>query len=155
MPVGGVATYRNKASVAGVGYDIACGNAAIRTDLKYSDIEPHRTKLADEIWDTISFGIGRNNRSADAPVDDPLFKDPAWDAIPGKRERTKLWQKARSQLGTVGSGNHYVDVFEDGNGDVWVGVHFGSRGFTSSKDRRLVTHIARSSSSSSWVTLFV
>ncbi len=129
MPVGGVAAYRNKASVAGVGYDIACGNAAIRTDLKYSDIRPHRAKLADEIWDTISFGIGRNNRSADAPVDDPLFKDPAWDAIPGKRERPKLLKKARSQLGTVGSGNHYVDVFEDENGDVWVGVHFGSRGF--------------------------
>src|SRR6202162_1370023 len=32
------------------------------------------------------------------------------------------------QLGTVGSGNHYVDLFEDEDGFVWVGVHFGSRG---------------------------
>ena len=129
MPVGGVAAYRNKTSVAGVGFDIACGNAAIRTNLKYADLERQRGELADEIWDTISFGIGRNNLSHDAPVDHPLFADAAWDAVPGKRERDKLKTKARNQLGTVGSGNHYVDVFEDENGDVWVGVHFGSRGF--------------------------
>ena len=35
---------------------------------------------------------------------------------------------ARDQLGTVGSGNHYVDLFEDEDGLVWIGVHFGSRG---------------------------
>ena len=35
---------------------------------------------------------------------------------------------ARDQLGTVGSGNHYVDLFEDADGLVWIGVHFGSRG---------------------------
>ena len=42
---------------------------------------------------------------------------------------TKLRDKAREQLGTVGSGNHYVDVFCDELGRIWVGVHFGSRGF--------------------------
>ena len=45
----------------------------------------------------------------------------------GKRLRG-LRDKARSQLGTVGSGNHYVDVFVDENDAIWVGVHFGSRG---------------------------
>ena len=35
---------------------------------------------------------------------------------------------ARNQLGTVGSGNHYVDIFVDEADRVWVGVHFGSRG---------------------------
>ena len=43
--------------------------------------------------------------------------------------REGLRQKARAQLGTVGSGNHYVDVFVDENDAIWVGVHFGSRGF--------------------------
>jgi tRNA-splicing ligase RtcB len=43
--------------------------------------------------------------------------------------RAPLLEKARSQLGTVGSGNHYVDVFADETGTLWVGVHFGSRGF--------------------------
>jgi tRNA-splicing ligase RtcB len=129
MPVGGVAAYRERASVTGVGFDIACGNAAILTDLHADAIEPHREELADEIQTVISFGIGRSNRAGDAPVDHPLFDDPAWGAVPGARNRTALREKARAQLGTVGSGNHYVDVFADEGGRVWVGVHFGSRGF--------------------------
>jgi tRNA-splicing ligase RtcB len=35
---------------------------------------------------------------------------------------------ARQQLGTVGSGNHYVDIFNDEDDRIWIGVHFGSRG---------------------------
>ena len=135
MPIGGVAAYRNEVSVVGVGFDIACGNAAIRTDMTIDQLgddpaEIRRTLngLADEIAGTVSFGIGRKNRSDDAPVDHELFADPAWDAVPGK-ERNALRTKARGQLGTVGSGNHYVDVFADEQGVLWVGVHFGSRGF--------------------------
>ena len=86
------------------------------------------TGLADAIADTVSFGIGRRNRADDAPVDHPLFDDPAWSAVPEKHRRGLL-SKARQQLRTVGSGNHYVDVFADERGAVWVGVHFGSRGF--------------------------
>jgi tRNA-splicing ligase RtcB len=127
MPIGGVAAYDNAVSVVGVGFDIACGNAAIRTDLSVADLGDIR-QLADEIADTISFGIGRKNRADDAPVDHPLFEDAAWEAVPG-RHRQALHVKARQQLGTVGSGNHYVDVFADEAGTIWVGVHFGSRGF--------------------------
>jgi tRNA-splicing ligase RtcB len=76
----------------------------------------------------VSFGIGRRNRADDAPVDHPLFSDPIWDAVPAK-ERQGLRARARQQLGTVGSGNHYVDVFADETGTLWIGVHFGSRGF--------------------------
>ena len=46
------------------------------------------------------------------------------------RERPqRLKQKAHAQLGTVGSGNHYVDLMRDEDDHVWIGVHFGSRGF--------------------------
>jgi tRNA-splicing ligase RtcB (3'-phosphate/5'-hydroxy nucleic acid ligase) len=135
MPIGGVAAYRDQVSVVGVGFDIACGNAAIRTDMTLADLggAPARehealTMLADEIAETVSFGIGRKNRSDDAPLDHELFDDPAWDAVPHKYRRALL-AKAREQLGTVGSGNHYVDVFADETGALWVGVHFGSRGF--------------------------
>ncbi len=135
MPIGGVAAYRNRVSVVGVGFDIACGNAAIRTDLLLDDLgsKPTRAakrlnRLADRIQETIAFGMGRNNQAEDAPADHPLFEDPAWEAVPAKH-RTGLKQKARNQLGTVGSGNHYVDVFADEQDRIWVGVHFGSRGF--------------------------
>lgn len=129
MPIGGVAAYRDRVSVVGVGFDIACGNAAIKTDLTLPGIAPRLRELADEIQSTISFGIGRKNRATDAPTDHPLFSDPAWEAIPDRRARVELREKARSQLGTVGSGNHYVDVFADESDHIWVGVHFGSRGF--------------------------
>ena len=84
--------------------------------------------LADDIQHSVSFGIGRRNRAGDAPVDHPLFDDASWLAVPG-RARDALREKARAQLGTVGSGNHYVDVFADESDRLWVGVHFGSRGF--------------------------
>jgi len=129
MPIGGVAAYENHVSVVGVGFDIACGNAAILTDLDRKRITPHLRELADEIQDTLSFGVGRKNRADDAPVNDPLFEDPAWDAIPDADQKAYLRAKARDQLGMVGSGNHYVDVFADEQDRVWVGVHFGSRGF--------------------------
>jgi tRNA-splicing ligase RtcB len=130
MPIGGIAAYRRKVSVVGVGFDIACGNAAIRTNLTLEQFTPNELQhLADEIQATVSFGIGRNNRADDAPMDHPLFESPVWGAIPTKPERASLNAKARNQLGTVGSGNHYVDVFADEQGRLWVGVHFGSRGF--------------------------
>ena len=130
MPIGGVAAYDNKVSVAGVGFDIACGNAAIKTNLTSEQLEPNLTTLADEIAEIISFGVGRKNTSDDAPVNDPLFEDAAWEVVPTKKGvRQRLLDKARNQLGTVGSGNHYVDVFADEKGVIWVGVHFGSRGF--------------------------
>ena len=84
-------------------------------------------EIADAIQDEISFGIGRKNRADDAPVDHPLFESPAWEALPD-HARDGLRDKARKQLGTVGSGNHYVDVFVDESDAIWVGVHFGSRG---------------------------
>jgi tRNA-splicing ligase RtcB len=134
MPIGGVAAYAEQVSVVGVGFDIACGNAAIRTDLTLGQLgatpeEVGRTLtgLADDIAATVSFGIGRKNNADDAPVDHPLFDDPVWDAVPHKHRRA-LRDKARAQLGTVGSGNHYVDVFVDETSAIWVGVHFGSRG---------------------------
>jgi tRNA-splicing ligase RtcB (3'-phosphate/5'-hydroxy nucleic acid ligase) len=130
MPIGGVAAYRRKVSVVGVGFDIACGNAAIRTNLTLDQFAPNEmANIADEIQATISFGVGRNNLADDAPTDHPLFESPVWGAIPTKPDRASLHAKARNQLGTVGSGNHYVDVFADEDGRLWVGVHFGSRGF--------------------------
>lgn len=131
MPVGGVAAYRDRVSVAGVGFDIACGNCAMRTDLTVGDLpRPRLEALADRIRSEISFGVGRTNRADDAPVDHELFDDvDAWSAVPaGVDEREKLRELARAQLGTVGSGNHYVDLLADETGSVWVGVHFGSRG---------------------------
>lgn len=122
MPIGGVVASQSFVMPAGVGYDIGCGNCAVQTPLKAADVDV--AKVMDEIWRVISFGMGRNNdERVDSPVFDSIDKSP----VPQQRG---LLQVARNQLGTVGSGNHYVDLFEDrGDGSLWVGVHFGSRGF--------------------------
>src|SRR5437773_1630854 len=57
MPIGGVAAYRHQVSVVGVGFDIACGNAAIRTDLTRAQLAPQLSALADGIQDVIGFGV--------------------------------------------------------------------------------------------------
>src|SRR3954470_6830165 len=83
MPIGGVAAYDNKVSVVGVGFDIACGNAAIRTNLHADQFSRAEWELlADEIARTVSFGVGRSNAAADAPDDDPLFESAAWSLLP-------------------------------------------------------------------------
>lgn len=122
QPVGGVVAYHDRISISGVGYDIACGNKAVKTNLKGTDIKDKLwPQFADEIAKKISFGVGRVNND---PVDHELFDDETWKMEPVKQ----LKQMAKQQLGTVGSGNHYADVFLDDQDSVWVGVHFGSRG---------------------------
>lgn len=121
QPIGGVVAYKDQVSISGVGFDIACGNLAIRTDAREEEIRAKIGAIMDDIVRDISFGVGRTSK---IKVDHELFDDPSWD-IPAVGQ---LKQMARDQLGTVGSGNHYVDVFADETGTVWVGVHFGSRG---------------------------
>lgn len=122
VPIGGVVAYANAISPSGVGYDIACGNKAVRLDIPADLVRSGIKTIMDSIWLTISFGVGRKND--DERVDHSLFDDPAWkvDACAPHKEM------ARQQLGTVGSGNHYVDIFTDEVDCVWIGVHFGSRG---------------------------
>lgn len=121
QPVGGVIAYEKHISVSGVGFDIGCGNMAVRLDLTYDDIWHRIPALIKHIEKNISFGVGRNNSK---PVDHVLFDSPLWKD--GDVEHLK--DMARYQLGTVGSGNHYVDIFRDREDYIWIGVHFGSRG---------------------------
>jgi len=123
QPIGGVLAYPDHISPSGVGYDIGCGNKAVRTDLSVDDVLPDLPRIMDDVVQRISFGVGRNNAEpADHPVLDAIFKAEF-------RPQRRLVQMARNQLGTVGAGNHYVDLFAGDDGFVWVGVHFGSRGF--------------------------
>lgn len=124
QPVGGVVAYDGCISPSGVGYDIACGNAAMRLPITVDDMGDWENikRLGREISKTISFGVGRTNET---PVEaECLDDDDAWkiDVMAGLKDM------AAQQLGTVGSGNHYVDVFYDEDRRIWVGVHFGSRG---------------------------
>lgn len=121
VPIGGVVAYKNSISPSGVGFDIACGNKAVLLDLPGAELRENIGKIMNDVFTSISFGVGRTNPEE---VDHPLFDNPAWKI----RAVAPLKEMARSQLGTVGSGNHYVDLFTDEKDRVWIGVHFGSRG---------------------------
>src|ERR1051325_11621477 len=121
QPIGGVVAYTDKISLSGVGFDIACGNLAIRTDATRAQIAPAMEEIMNDVVRDVSFGIGQRSKTR---IDHELFDDPAWELSPMR----ELKQTAASQLGTVGGGNHYVDIFADESERIWVGVHFGSRG---------------------------
>lgn len=120
-PIGGVAAYKNKISISGVGFDIACGNMAVKLPVLADEIKDWNA-IGKQIYRSVSFGMGRVNNT---PVEaDFLDTEAHWknEALVGLKDM------AAAQLGTVGSGNHYVDIFRDQEGFVWIGVHFGSRG---------------------------
>jgi len=125
QPIGGGIAYEGYVSPSGVGYDIGCGNKAAQTELTRADLDAQGgvEQIMREITRRISFGMGvPATERVDHPVLDEIRNA---DFAPQR----KLAQLAESQLGTVGSGNHYVNVMEDEDGRIWVGVHFGSRGF--------------------------
>jgi tRNA-splicing ligase RtcB len=121
QPIGGAVAYKDHISPSGVGYDIACGNKAVLTDVRVKDVDVR--KVMDDIVRLIGFGVGRPNPD---PVDHPVLERITQAEF---RPQRKMIQMASNQLGTVGSGNHYVDLFADDEDRVWIGVHFGSRGF--------------------------
>jgi len=125
QPIGGGIAYEGYISPSGVGYDIGCGNKAVETELGRADLDALGgvEAVLGEITRRISFGMGV---PAVEHVDHPVLEAIRTAEFAPQR---KLVQLAESQLGTDGSGNHYVNLMEDEGGLVWIGVHFGSRGF--------------------------
>ena len=125
QPIGGAVAYEGHVSPSGVGYDIGCGNKAVCTELTRQDLDALGgvERLMREITQRVSFGMGVPARER---VGHPVLEKIRTAEFGPQR---KLAGLAEAQLGTVGSGNHYVNLMEDELGRVWVGVHFGSRGF--------------------------
>jgi RNA-splicing ligase RtcB len=123
QPIGGVVAYAEYVSVTGTGFDIGCGNKAVRTTIEVDDIRNDLARIMDDVAARISFGVGRKNND---PVDHPVLEAIGHAEFVPQRRMQRL---AADQLGTVGGGNHYVDLFAGDDGKVWIGVHFGSRGF--------------------------
>ena len=110
---------------AAVGVDIGCGMIAVRTPLTRADI-PAATVRAD-IERRIPMSAGRFNttltKSAAARVDTLLQLAKEQHATPDRFD-----QKWRLSLGTLGGGNHFIELAEDEAGAVWLTLHSGSRG---------------------------
>ena len=132
LPIGGVVAYKNAVFPAGVGYDIGCQVCLTITDIP--PIEMMTTRRQIQIMEImkkhshLSLGARR-----DKPLDSDIWDLDLWNLFPnGEKEA------ARTQLGTLGSGNHFCDmVVGEGFGRKWVGLmtHGGSRkvGFNTAK----------------------
>src|SRR5262249_407290 len=118
QPVGGAIAYEKQISISGVGFDIGCGNMAIRLDTPFNAVEDRVGKIIRDVSRTISFGVGRTNEEQ---VDHELFDDAeAWAASDMESYR----HKAPAHLRPPGS----VHCGRAGSASVWTGLHFGSRG---------------------------
>jgi len=169
FPIGGVAAFDGErggiVSAGGVGFDISCGVRALRTGLTVDNIEPLKEKIADGLARGIPAGVGSSGKLkvSGSEMDAMLTGGARWAVEQGygKAEdleyveekgqmkgarpeyvSDKAKQRQRDQLGTLGSGNHYlevqkvVEVFDSScaenyglkAGDIVVSIHCGSRG---------------------------
>jgi len=113
---------------AAVGVDIGCGMGAIRTDLVAGqlpdDLAPLLRQMERFIPAGVGEGHGQHGRAEDGPGADAWF---AANPLPSDHARA-LGKKARSQFGSLGSGNHFAEVCLDEDEGVWLFLHSGSRG---------------------------
>src|SRR3954462_11826985 len=91
QPIGGVVAYSDKISLSGVGFDIPCGNLAIRTDATRPQIASAMEEIMNDVVRDVSFGIGQASKKR---IDHELFDDPAWALAPMR----ELKQTAAAQL---------------------------------------------------------
>ncbi|WP_163559009.1 RtcB family protein [Halomonas sp. NO4] len=169
FPIGGVAAFDadqgGVVSAGGVGFDISCGVRCLRTGLTRDEVEPVKERLADALFRRVPVGVGSRGPihldeesmaamlagGARWAVDqgwgepDDLAHIEAQGCIPGARPEAvsaKAKQRQRDEMGTLGSGNHYLEVQEVSDlfdaatarayglaeGEVVVFIHCGSRG---------------------------
>lgn len=123
---------------AAVGVDIGCGMNAVRLSLKASDLPDSLAAVRSQIERDVPLGArGRHTNDHQIQDNHARLPDPSGKAkhVIDKGvfgERANGWEqamaKASQQLGTLGSGNHFIELCLDENEDVWVMLHSGSRG---------------------------
>jgi tRNA-splicing ligase RtcB len=112
---------------AAVGVDIGCGMIAVRTQYSLKDLPKDRKKLREDIERAIPLSAGHNNRKVLATAEPRIaeLKQLAAGAGFNPAQYVEKWEL---QLGSLGSGNHFIEVCADESDAVWLFLHSGSRG---------------------------
>ena len=134
--VGSVIAMRNAVCPAAVGVDIGCGMTAVRTSLTAKQLPDDLAHLRSQIEAAIPVGRGMHPEDAPANLTDPARVqglpsgglDAFWsgfdDLAPAVKARRS---RAQAQMGTLGSGNHFIEFCLDTEDRVWLMLHSGSR----------------------------
>ncbi len=118
LPIGGVVATQGVIVPSWVGYDIGCGMCAVKTDLYKHEVDPHREEIFGGIYRAVPTRF-KSNKSGEP-----------WDCenIPMTPILKTMFKKnGLGQLGSLGSGNHFIEIDADEENKVWVVVHSGSR----------------------------
>jgi tRNA-splicing ligase RtcB len=123
MPIGGVLATENAIIPNAVGVDIGCGMCAERTNVSVEDLDVHSLKtIMSHIRKLVPVGFSRHKS---AKPEDML---PSLDAIGLPNSIVyQEYERARKQVGTLGGGNHFIEIQAGSDGFVWVMIHSGSR----------------------------
>ncbi|MFI1194756.1 RtcB family protein [Micromonospora sp. NPDC020750] len=133
--VGSVIAMRQAVSPAAVGVDIGCGMSAVRTSLTAADLPDDLARLRSEIEATIPVGFAKRDNAVD-PRRIRGLEQRGWADFWGRfgtldKRVAQLETRAQQQMGTLGGGNHFIEVcLEQGGPDagrVWLMLHSGSR----------------------------
>jgi tRNA-splicing ligase RtcB len=109
---------------AAVGVDIGCGMNAVRLSLKASDLPDSLLNIRRQIERDVPLGAGGRHKDIDEAK---RYVGPLPQSVAGPLG-SDVWNKANVQMGTLGSGNHFIELCIDENQDVWIMLHSGSRG---------------------------
>ena len=121
MPIGGIVACEGMVIPNGVGVDIGCGMVAVKTFLESGALDKSiLKKIMGRVREAIPIGF---NHHKNAQNWDGFDKVPRLDVV-GREIKS-----AHYQLGTLGGGNHFIEIQKDENGKVWFMVHSGSRNF--------------------------
>jgi RNA-splicing ligase RtcB len=125
-PVGSALLTRDAVMPYAVGVDIGCGMIAIKTDLTRQPFRGREASVLEKIREYVPSGVGKNHVKPVAAAN-AFFEEHG--PPPGARLVKKgLEETARLQFGTLGAGNHFVEVCTDREGYIWFVLHSGSRG---------------------------
>lgn len=124
LPIGAVAATQEYVVPAWVGYDIGCGMCAVPLSTNMPNLLSNSKRIFDNIYRDIPTGFAHNKDVVESDDIEALAKKDCSRTMAEIRE-VKKW---RNQIGSLGSGNHFIEIGHDENDQIWIVIHSGSRG---------------------------
>ncbi len=132
MPIGGVIATKDVIIPNAVGVDIGCGMVFVATDIKYEEIREVMVGTASimqtmigNIMRTVPVGFEKHKQKQDSAVLDLALQ--SMDKYETDSELAHLIEEGYFQVGTLGGGNHFIELQEDEDGYLCIMIHSGSR----------------------------